>query len=145
MVKFIAHRGNINGPDPGLENTDEYLKYAYSLGYDVEIDLIEYNGELYYGHDEPQCIADISFLESPGVWCHAKNLKALSILLQLNTNTFWHQNDDVTLTSKGYVWCYPGTFVNSYNAVWLDLLNKPLPEHISNIYGICSDFKKEIY
>ena len=25
-----------------------------------------------------------------------------------NFNYFWHQEDDYTLTSEGYVWVYPG-------------------------------------
>lgn len=140
MVKFIAHRGNVNGPQPAVENTDDYLKHAYSLGYDVELDLIEWRGALYYGHDEPQDIADLSFLQSVGVWCHAKNLEAFEILYKMNTNAFWHQTDSITLTTKKYIWCYPGVFINNKKAVWLDLLNALLPDKIENIYGICGDY-----
>jgi hypothetical protein len=140
LVKFIAHRGNITGPNSSLENTDSYLKHAYSLGYDVEVDLLAHNGILYYGHDEPQETADISFLKNNGVWCHAKNLEALALLTNMNTNAFWHQTDTVTLTSKGYIWCYPGTFVDDSKAVWLDLLGAPLPETVKNIYGVCGDY-----
>lgn len=139
MAKFIAHRGNIDGANLAYENDDAYLKHAYSIGYDVECDLIAHKGILYYGHEEPQQPADVSFLQQQGVWTHAKNLEALSILLRMNTNTFWHQTDDVTLTSKGYLWCYPGTFINNKTAIWLDLLDKPLPDKIGNIYGICGD------
>jgi len=37
------------------------------------------------------------------LWIHCKNLKALE-LVPSETNYFWHQNDDFTLTSKGYIW-----------------------------------------
>ena len=29
-------------------------------------------------------------------------------------NYFWHQNDKFTLTSKGYIWTFPG---NKYSAI----------------------------
>jgi hypothetical protein len=76
-----------------------------------------------------------------GVWNHAKNLEALEILMSMRTNCFWHQEDSVTLTSKNYIWCYPGIFVRKKNAIWLDLLGKPLPSNINGIYGVCGDYK----
>jgi hypothetical protein len=76
MVKYIAHRGNTQGPQPSFENTIEYLRSAYQ-DYDVEIDLIGHNGTLYLGHDEPQQPAPLDFVQSEGVWCHAKITKLL--------------------------------------------------------------------
>jgi len=38
MLK-IAHKGNINGPDPSRENTLEYLIGASEAGYGIELDL----------------------------------------------------------------------------------------------------------
>ena len=139
MVKFIAHRGNVDGPNLAYENDDAYLKHAYSIGYDVECDLIAHKGILYYGHDEPQQPADVSFLQQQGVWCHAKNLEALLQLLKMRTNCFWHETDKLTITRAGYLWCYPNTFINHINAVWLDLSDAVIPSTIPNIYGICGD------
>jgi hypothetical protein len=139
MAKFIAHRGNTNGPNPADENTIEYLRHAWKSGYDVECDLIGYNGKLYFGHDEPQDLADINFLKEEGVWCHAKNTEALVLLDNIGSHYFWHQEDNLTLTSKNYFWCFPGVFVDSPRAVWLDLHGKPLPNNIKNIYGVCGD------
>lgn len=140
MVKFIAHRGNLNGPQPEFENTDEYLKHAYHSGHDVECDLIVYRGTMYYGHDEPQTPADLAFLQQVGVWSHAKNLQALEQLLNLRTNCFWHETDKLTLTSAGYIWCYPNTLFEHKKAVWLDLHDAVLPDQLPNIYGICGDY-----
>ena len=68
MVKFIAHRGNCTGAQPTLENTKEYLEFAYyDKGYDVEVDVREHRGLLYFGHDEPIQVADTRFLQQPGV------------------------------------------------------------------------------
>ena len=69
----------------------------------------------------------------------------LEALIKLNCNVFWHQNDSVTMTNHGYIWCYPGIHANLPKAIWLDLHDKPLPEKIDNIYGICSDVYKEKY
>ena len=38
-MKLIAHRGNIDGPNPSKENHPEYIESAIVDGYDVEIDL----------------------------------------------------------------------------------------------------------
>ena len=38
-MKLIAHRGNINGPNPEMENNPEYILNTLSLGYDCEIDV----------------------------------------------------------------------------------------------------------
>jgi hypothetical protein len=137
-MKIIAHRGNINGPDPLNENTIDYLKYTYEKGFDVECDIIGHNGKLYFGHDVPQEPVDIDFIYNTGVWCHAKNIEALENLSKLNVNYFWHEDDAATITSKGYIWCYPGKFIKSKNAVWLDLFDTELLDY-TNIYGICTD------
>ena len=139
MAKFIAHRGNVDGANLAYENDDAYLKHAYSTGYDVECDLISHRGLLYYGHDEPQQPADLTFLQQQGVWCHAKNTEALLQLLKMRTNCFWHETDKLTITTSGYLWCYPNTFVNHVKAVWLDLGDAVLPNTIPKIYGICGD------
>jgi hypothetical protein len=139
MVKFIAHRGNVDGVNLAYENDDAYLKHAYSTGHDVECDLIVHRGILYYGHDEPQQPADLTFIQQRGVWCHAKNLEALLQLLKMRTNCFWHETDKLTITKDGYLWCYPNTFFNHPWAVWLDLGDAQLPNTIPKIYGICGD------
>ena len=43
-MKYISHRGNINGKDLMLENSPKYIDRALKLGYDVEIDIrVVYN------------------------------------------------------------------------------------------------------
>ena len=139
MAKFIAHRGNTQGPDPTNENTIDYLKSAY-LNHDVEIDLLGHKGILYLGHDEPHEPAPLGFLQGEGVWCHAKNYEAAELLSSMRVHWFWHQTDDFALTSDDFLWCYPGVHIINPRAVWLDLENIPLPEDISIVYGICGDY-----
>ena len=140
MVKFIAHKGNWQGAQPAWENTKDYVEFAYyDKGYDVEVDVRAHRGLLYLGHDEPLQVADIGFLQQQGVWCHAKDLDALEMLLNMRTRCFWHDTDTVTLTNDGHIWCYPGAFPRHKRAVWLDLEDVPLPEDKTGIYGICGD------
>ena len=104
---LISHRGNINGRNPNLENGQRYCQKAIDAGYNVEIDVHFYDGILWTGHDRPQYRVDDDFLLQEEVWCHAKDIMALRRLLELETHCFFHQNDPVTLTSKGYIWTYP--------------------------------------
>ena len=139
-MKLISHRGNINGPDSENENSPKYIERAIQQGYDVEIDLrIGLGFQL--GHDEPQYNIDISWLNQfkDNLWIHCKDFATLTYFVdrkQIGYNFFWHQEDDYTLTSQGYIWTYPGKHV-SRNSVLVDLegVNKEL-----NCYGICSDY-----
>jgi hypothetical protein len=137
---FISHRGNLNGPNGIKENKKSYLLDALNKGFDVEVDIWFDNKNFYLGHDSPQEKIDISFLAEPKVWCHAKNLEALPNLKNINAHFFWHQQDEVTITSKGFFWTFPGKklFENSICV---------LPEKFSlsnlrnfNCAGVCSDY-----
>ena len=140
MTIFIAHRGNTDGPNPKLENTQEYLSAAVDAGYGVEVDIQWDRGVLYYGHDNPQEAVDEKFITKRDVFCHAKNVETIPSLLMLGCNVFVHNTDPCVFTSRGQIWCYPGVHVKSDRAIWLDLHNEPLPDIISaKLYGICGD------
>lgn len=137
MIK-ISHRGNLNGRSH-KENQTSYITNAISLGYDVEIDVWMIKGLLWLGHDGPQYLIQDDFLLDNGarLWIHCKNLEALEYL---NTNYkqlnyFWHQEDDFTLTSQGYIWTYPGKEVGPMSVI-VDLEGKTG----YNCYAICSDY-----
>ena len=141
-MKLIAHRGNIEGVIKSSENDPLYIDKALNLGYDVEIDIWYADGVLYSGHDEPTYPIDLRWLldRKELLWIHCKNIIALNYMKGLNENLhyFWHQTDDVTITSKGFFWTYPGKELTSYSIAVL-----PENEKFDNIeesYGICSDF-----
>jgi hypothetical protein len=102
---LIAHRGLMTGPDKDLENHPDQINFALLKNYNVEIDLWYSNGELYLGHDQPQYPTTYDFVTQKGLWLHCKNLEALDYLhnLHYKTHYFWHENDAVTLTSRGVV------------------------------------------
>lgn len=137
MIK-ISHRGNLNGPNPPLENTPEYIDKAINQGFDVEIDLWVNGNKAYLGHDKPD--TEIRFLwlseRLDKLWIHCKNLEALSALRgSIFSNYFYHCDDRYTLTSKGYIWTFPCTPYNEYCIVVSNTKDK-----IKNCLGVCSDY-----
>ena len=133
---LISHRGNVNGRKPELENGQRYCQAAIDAGYNVEIDVHFYDGILWTGHDRPQYRVDDDFLLQEEVWCHAKDIMALRRLLELETHCFFHQNDPVTLTSKGYMWTYPTQPLTEKSICVLPELQLIALQHSA---GICSD------
>lgn len=138
MIK-IAHRGNTNGPSH-KENQPLYLMNAIEAGYDVELDLWMVSDRLWLGHDGPQYLVTESFLLEIGyaAWIHCKNIEALHFLATTfpQLRYFWHQEDDFTLTSDGYIWTYPGRSITDKSIIVS--LGSDLPK--GNPYGICSDY-----
>lgn len=139
---LISHRGNIDQKIPALENTPVYIERALNAGYNVEIDVWKNNGLWYLGHDMPVRQIDISYLKNDRLWCHAKNLPALEGLMShSDIRFFWHQEDDVTLTSDNYVWTYPGKKLISNSICVMPERHGIRKEHVSltSCAGICSD------
>jgi hypothetical protein len=143
---LIAHRGNVDQKIPALENTLDYISRALSLGYHVEIDVWMKNGLWYLGHDAPERQVDIDYLMNDKFWCHAKNLESLEGMLSYNNiRCFWHQEDDVTLTSDNYVWTYPGKkLVKNSICVMPEQFNvRKCHTSLLECAGICSDVIKK--
>lgn len=145
---YIAHRGNINGKDPNLENHPEYINNAINEGYDVEVDVWYVGDKWYLGHDNPQWEIDLHWISkrSDRLWVHCKNIEALERLAnteKLDTadiNFFWHEEDTATLTSFNYIWAYPGKQpIKGSIAVMPEINN----DDVSNCMGICSDVIKK--
>lgn len=135
---IISHRGNLTGPSSCVENSPESIERALSLGLDVEIDVWEKEGNFYLGHDSPTYKIEKTFLTQKRLWCHAKNIAALQLMLDnRDIHCFWHQKDTITLTSRGIIWCFPGTHVDG--GISLFSLPPNIPP-IPNILGICTDF-----
>ena len=138
---YIAHRGNLSGPDPGHENRPEYLRKALEDGYDIETDVWYVDGKWYLGHDSPQYRTEYSFLETSGVWCHAKNLEALERMLRNESiHCFWHQEDDYTITSAGYIWTYPGKELPENSICCVPERCSGIPKGIKRCAGVCTDY-----
>ena len=134
---LISHRGNINGRKPELENGQRYCQTAIDAGYNVEIDVWVYDGIFWTGHARPQYRVDEDFFLKEEVWCHAKDIEALKRLLDLGAHCFFHQNDNVTLTSEGYLWTNPTHQLTEKSICVLPELQTI---DIEGCAGICSDY-----
>ena len=138
---LISHRGNINGRIEEAENRPDYIEDTIRLGYEVEIDIWVIEGTFHLGHDEPQYPVSLNWLyeRKDKLWIHCKNIEAIEWFSSLygTYNYFWHDTDTVTLTSKNYIWAYPGKQpIKNSIAVLPELFN----DNTINCLGICSDF-----
>lgn len=133
---LIAHRGNTKGPNKERENTPDYIDEALNQGFDVELDVwLGEEGQLFLGHDEPETQITVNFLREreSRLWCHAKNLEALEFLLEKGFHTFFHDSDEYTITSKGYIWAHPNSKLSSKT---ICVMGTPSTECL----GWCSDY-----
>jgi hypothetical protein len=133
---LISHRGNINGKNVELENKPTYINNTLKKGYDIEID-VWYDNGFWLGHDKPLYPIGISFLKNKKLWCHAKNIEALYMMQsESNIHYFWHQKDDITLTSQNYIWAYPGKQPIKNSIAVMPEIYK---DDLAVCKGICSD------
>ncbi len=152
-MKLISHRGNIFGPNKEDENKIEYIEKSLSEGFDVEIDLRHKDHNFYLGHDEPQYHVPISWLFKwkDRLWIHCKDFKSLDVISNspVDFHYFCHESDKHTLTSKGYIWSYPGQPYTLKSVIVMpesnDLLkfsdnDKMIDVKEYNCYAICSDY-----
>lgn len=139
---YISHRGNIDGKIPELENSIDYINSAIKLGFDVEIDIWMIEGVLFLGHDGPQYGITQHWLNErcTKLWIHCKNIEAVEWFSDIGAfNWFWHETDTITLTSKGFIWAYPGKQpIKDSIAVMPEIHN----ENILGCVGVCSDYIK---
>ncbi len=139
---FIAHRGNLIGPNAKKENSPDYIDFAIQENCNVEIDIWIKKNEWYLGHDYPTYKIEENWLNKRKryLWIHAKNIDALLKLKDTKYHYFWHETDTVTLTSKKYIWAYPGKQkIKNSIAVMPEINNDDITECI----GICTDYIKK--
>lgn len=145
---LISHRGNLKGPNPQRENDPKYIQEALDIGYSVEIDMRVFGKDIWLGHDNAQYQVTDQWLKDRQIylWIHCKNREALQYCLGEKLHCFWHDTDDYTITSMGFVWAYPGKSQAG------DLSILVLPERHHSLkesselpcFGICSDFVSNI-
>lgn len=146
-MRYIAHRGLIDGPNLEMENNPVAILNSLKAGYDCEIDLWIHEKKIFLGHDGGQYKIEDQFLfsNSDKLWIHAKNLESLAWLSGKYLNYFWHQSDDYVITSRGWIWTYPGKELTVRSVcvkpeITMDLL------YCKNLdcYAICSEYVREI-
>lgn len=135
-MKIISHRGNIDGINIETENNPLQIDKVINLGYDVEIDLRIKDSKLFLGHDYPQYEINIEWLNKRKnkLWIHAKDYDSITLLKSTDLNWFWHDKDDMTLTSHGFIWSNIGKYFESGITVSLEYTKLP-----NYILGVCTD------
>jgi len=121
---LIAHRGNVNGPNPERENTISYLQEALDAGYSIEVDVwtvnasykligidgttssgVLWSNKLWLGHDKPLEEVPLSFLRDSRVWVHCKDVDTYTYLSKFpDVNCFEQEDQSLSVTSRGYHW-----------------------------------------
>tara|TARA_A100001201_G_C4048673_1_gene188982 strand:- start:83 stop:529 length:447 start_codon:yes stop_codon:yes gene_type:complete len=143
-MKFISHRGNINGVEPSRENTLEYIQEALDAGFDVEVDLWIDGDRLLLGHDygEHEVTHRWLWKRRFNLWIHCKHFSSLAYM-QRQTDSFqyfFHEKEDYTIISNQLIWAHNLQEVN--NRCVIPLLSEDDIDNWtkSNVFGICSDF-----
>ena len=140
MQFLISHRGNISGKSL-LENSPDYIDNALEKGFDVEIDIRYTDNKLLLGHDKGQYPISLDWINERKnkLWAHCKDKYSIEYLNSKSSEIhfFFHEDDDLTITSKGFLWVFPGMQpVQNSIAVMPELYN----DNIKQCIGVCSDF-----
>ncbi len=138
---LIAHRGNIDGPNPNKENHPDYLQQAMDQGYHVELDVWWVDNKYVLGHDKPQYEVAFGYLINSKMWVHAKNIETFLKIVEPGflVHTFLHETDPCVLTTNKYIWTFPGYSISDNRQIAV------VPERvpgwdISRAGGVCSDY-----
>lgn len=138
---IIAHRGNLHGPKSCQENSPVAIDAAIALGFDVEVDLRIRDGAYGLGHDAIEHIVTREYLSSrcDSLWIHAKEPSALLACLH-DMHCFAHDQDDVVLTSRKYLWRYPRASIPALDRMICVLPEREAMTDVSALYGVCTDY-----
>lgn len=146
-MKIIAHRGNIDGPIPSLENNPSQIDACIGLGFDAEVDLRTINSNLYLNHDNLNELYKIDYnwllKRKNALWIHCKDFESLARLIKHDQdnelNYFYHESDSYTLTSKNIIWSYPDNKCNN-RSIMLDFELTKFNTKQETPFGVCTDY-----
>lgn len=148
-MKIISHRGNLNGPDETIENTECAIDHAISLGFDVEIDLRYYHGAFYLGHDEPQYQITLEWIHNRRhfLWIHCKDLDSFAVSPG-SWNKFCHTQDPVVAVLPNKMWVHDLNLELNWKCIIPLLSREDIFEfdlkRLKDCYGVCTDYPFEI-
>ena len=103
----------------------------------MEVDVWLKDKEFWLGHDKPTYPIATRILQNGKIWCHAKNIQTMFALMASNAHCFYHTDEKVVLTSRGYLWTYPNQDLTPASIA-------VLPDIRTNGAGICSDVIEDI-
>ena len=149
-MKLISYRGNINGPNPELENTAPYINDAISEGYVVAVDVWLIDDKLYlctarphitstsrsrgYRTGPPYYETDESYLENSMILVRARTPDTLVRLAKNGRVHCFHTNKQSAVTSQGFLWTTRDA--TGPNVLRVSLEGDP----VSPCYAVCSSY-----
>ena len=138
---YIAHRGNLYGPEPDSENQISYLRRGLIAGFMVESDIRFVDGRWWTGHDEPIDEVPKEMMTNQQILWHAKTMETAAAIiaddfLRRLMHWFWHDDDHFAMTSKGWLLSH-AAHQPVKGCIQVCLTND---EPASGVSGICSDF-----
>ena len=137
-MEIVSHRGNLNGTSDNENHPDQILKTLNDFR--VEVDVWFIDGKWFLGHDNPDYPIAIDFFHK-NMFLHCKNFSAVENLYHTNYNWFWHENDPMTLTSRGDIWCYPNNYIKNGIVVCFETPTAiQISEVPKDIAGMCTDY-----
>lgn len=144
MIDVISHRGNIDGPNSCIENHPDSISKALEE-FDVEIDLWQIDKSLVLGHDEPEFEINSWWLQerTSDLWVHCKNVEALCWCRDQDLNAFFHTDERVVLTTRGFMWFYPQApqpYMNMWSVLVLPETLNLEPDALSGVWTVCTDY-----
>lgn len=166
-VEIISHRARgIHIPFKGGgfrigdDNEQEYIEYAIkNTSYSVEVDVRSGpEGGLWVGHDECEYAFPNEWLLESKLIIHCKDFASLNLMRHFGTKIefFYHENDPLTMTSKGNIWVHPSQVLARADIPWASYVVLPpiTPDKLVRNYlsvgmmqqfsGVCTDFPKEM-
>jgi len=139
-MKIVSHRGNLEGRNIKLENHPDQIDFAIKNNFLAEIDLRIIDNKFWLGHDEPDYLIDKQWLLDRNEYLviHSKDLKTSNHLVNLNKklNWFYHTDEDIVLTSWGWMWCYPEIYLSE----GITVLIGDQVKLSSKVLGVCTDY-----
>ena len=143
-MKAISHRGNLNGKITYRENTTSYVNEAIKAGYDVEIDVMFKNNDLWLGHDEPDEKVTLGWLllNRHMLWLHCKDLESMMFISKHapQMNYFGHSGDPFVLTSRGYIFCLPSHDLDASCVLVMPEHFNFTPKSSNDAYAVLTDY-----
>jgi hypothetical protein len=138
---LIAHRGNLDGPISENENNPKSIDRALIEGFDVELDVWVLDNKIYLGHDQPNFNISIKYLEErkQWLWLHLKNFESADYFVdEIGFNYFAHEIDPYVVTSKGFIWSYPGKCRSNKKIVLMP--EWEVGDTLNGATGVCTDY-----
>ena len=150
-MKLISYRGNINGPNPELENTIPYINDAIAEGYVVAVDVWLADGKLYLSVGRPHVVSSTSrsrgyrvgppyyevsesYLENSMILARARTPDTLVRLAKNGRVHCFHTNKQSAVTSQGFLWTTRDA--TGPNVLRVSLEGDP----VSPCYAVCSSY-----